>query len=106
MKKGSRPRTRRRERERELVKLVREREELARALPGGAPDHPLVVGSAAVVEPSARSTPCHQCGGELAVDEHAAETHAGELLRVVRATCRRCQARRALWFRLAPRLPH
>ena len=104
-RKDRRPRTARRARERELKKDVRERERLVRALPGGSPERPLSAISPAVIEPSARSTPCHQCGGELAVDEHAAETHDGELLRVVRATCRRCGTHREIWFRLTPRLP-
>jgi len=103
--KGRRPRAARRARERELVKLVREREVLVKNLPGGSPARPLAVTSPAVVEPTARATPCHQCGGELAVDEHAAEAYDGELLRLVRATCRRCQTRREIWFRLTPILP-
>jgi hypothetical protein len=85
---------------------VRERERLAAMLPGGAPERPIDVPSAAVVEVRARSTPCPQCGGELDVTEHGAETHDGEALRVVEARCRRCSAPRTLYFRLAIALPN
>ena len=101
-----RTRVKRREVERELGKLVRERERLREAAPGGSPARPIEVTSPAVIEPSARSTPCHQCGGELAIDEHAVEAHGGERLRVVRAACRRCHTRREIWFRLARRTVH
>ena len=101
MRKKERPRATRRARARELVKEVRDRERLVALEPGGASERPREAASASVVEPLARSTPCHQCGGQLEVDEHAALAHEGELLRVVRATCRRCHARRTIWFRLA-----
>jgi hypothetical protein len=53
-----------------------------------------------VIEGTARSTPCHQCGGEIAIVEHAAERYQDELLRVVRGLCQRCHAPRVLWFRI------
>jgi hypothetical protein len=104
-KKGRGARGERRALERELRKDVRERERLVLLAPGGAPDRPIPLESPAVVEPVARSIPCHQCGGELGVDEHGVDEHQGELLRLVRTTCRRCHARRAIWFRLSRRLP-
>jgi hypothetical protein len=85
---------------------VRERERLAALLPGGAPDRPIEVASAAVVEVRARSIPCPQCGGELDVGEHGATTHDGDALRVVDARCRRCGAPRTLYFRLTVALPN
>jgi hypothetical protein len=100
-----RPRTERRERERELRKNVREVERLLAAAPGGAPDRPIVVTSASVVEPRARATPCGQCGGELELRDHAAELHEGRPLRLVRLICRLCHAPRALWFRIEAALP-
>jgi hypothetical protein len=100
----NRPRTDRRERERELRKSVREREKLAAMAPGGGPAHPLVVTSASVIEGTARSTPCVQCGSELTLGDHTAETFQGQSLRLVRLVCRVCHAPRALWFRLQPEL--
>ena len=105
MSKRNRPRTERRERERELRRSVRERERLAAAAPGGWPEHPIVVTSASVIEGTARATPCVQCGAELVLGEHAAEAHGGQPLRVVRLVCRLCHAPRALWFRIETTLP-
>ena len=103
---AKRPRTERRVRERELKKEVRDRERLVLVAPGGAPDRPIPVDTPAVIEGTARSTPCHQCGGELSIDEHTIDNHGGELLRLVKATCRRCHTPRRIWFRLAPRAVH
>ena len=90
----------RRERERELAKGVREREKLARLLPGGSADRPIEVGSASVVEVQAKSSPCPLCGGELRVEEHAAQSIKGEMIRVVKVRCFQCGAPRELFFRL------
>lgn len=102
---SKRPRTERRAEERAQRKLVRERERLAAAAPGGAPDRPIAVSSASVIEGHARSTPCAQCGGELDLRDHAAEIHGGRALRVTRMICRTCHAPRALWFRIEATLP-
>lgn len=91
-------RTARRAAERDARKLVRDRERLAALEPGGSPERPIEVPSPSVIELRARGTPCPQCAGELAVDDH--QTEAG--LRVVSVTCRRCHVSRRLWFRLAP----
>jgi hypothetical protein len=88
----------RRQQERELKKEIRERQRLALSGPGGAPDRPLTVASAAVIEGRARSTPCIQCAGELDLREHAAELVDGRSLRRVDLRCRRCDAPRQLWF--------
>lgn len=105
VQKPKRSRSERRARERELRRSVRELERLSAAAPGGAPDRPLVVSSASVVEVQARGTPCVQCGGTLDLRDHAAESHGGQLLRVARLQCRLCHARRALWFRIDAPLP-
>jgi hypothetical protein len=97
-----RSRTARRETERALRRGVRERERLAALAPGGAPDRPLVVVSASLVEGQAQSTPCVQCGGELTLQSHTAPAAQ---LRRVHLVCRRCHAPRELWFRLEPVLP-
>jgi hypothetical protein len=61
--------------------------------------------SASQIEPHALATSCLRCGGSNRLEEHAAVTVDEQRLRVVRMTCPRCGARRAMWFRLAPRLP-
>jgi hypothetical protein len=104
MGKRSRPRTEKRERDRELRRSVREREKLAAAALGGGPDRPVVVASASVIEGMARSTPCVQCGSELTLGDHTAEVHRGQSLRLTRLVCRMCHAPRALWFLIAPEL--
>jgi hypothetical protein len=103
--KKARPRTARRETERALRRDVHERERLAAAAPGGTAERAIPVSSASLVEPRALSTPCVQCGGELALRAHAAPAEAGGTLRVARLVCRRCHAPRELWFRLDRALP-
>jgi hypothetical protein len=49
-----------------------------------------------------RATPCIQCEGEYAIDDHQ---HAAGL-RVVSVTCRQCHVSRRLWFRIAPSGPN
>ena len=95
-KKKPRARTVRRIAERDARRLVLVREQLALIQPGGSPERPIEVPSAAVVESRARSKPCPQCEGELEVKDHQRE--AG--LRVVTLTCRQCHAPRQLWFRI------
>jgi hypothetical protein len=72
MSKKPRARTERREREREQAKLVRERDRLARLLPGGSPERPIQVSSASVIEVQAKSIPCPLCGGELRIESAGA----------------------------------
>lgn len=81
---------------------MRRTEELAARLPGAAPDHPIDVASASVVETMARATPCIQCGGELEPRADRATSTARGVLREVALVCRRCHAPRALWFRIPP----
>jgi hypothetical protein len=105
MPKPKRSRTERREAERALRKDVVARERLAASAPGGAPDRPLVVTTASVIESMARSTPCVQCAGELELRDHAAPAEAGGKLRRVRLTCRLCHAPREIWFKIEAPLP-
>jgi hypothetical protein len=95
--KKKRPRSQRRDDERALRKEVGVRQRLVAAGPGGAPDRPLVVSSASVIEGQARSSPCIQCGGQLDLRQHAA---AAASLRQVKLICRLCHAPRELWFRI------
>jgi hypothetical protein len=101
MTKKPRARTERRAHERELAKLVREREKLARAEAGGAPSRPIELASASQVEGHARALGCAQCGGETRVVEHEAVVVDGRRLRVAWAVCPACGARREVWFVLA-----
>jgi hypothetical protein len=73
--------------------------------PGGAPERPIVVESAAVIEGRARDSRCAVCEAELDLEEHEVATHAGQSLRRVKLTCRECHTPRVIWFKLAPRLP-
>jgi hypothetical protein len=95
--KNKRPRTERRQAERALRKDVGARQKLVVAGPGGARDRPLVVSSASVIDGRARSIPCIQCGGQLDLLQHTAESSA---LRLVKLICRLCHAPREIWFRI------
>jgi hypothetical protein len=96
-----RKRTLRRAEDRATVKLARDLDKLAAHAPGGSPERALEIASPSEVEVQARSTPCPICGGELRLEEHAAETLGGVRLRVARMVCTRCRAPRAIYFRLA-----
>jgi hypothetical protein len=102
--KPERPRRARRQQERAARKGVRQIEQLARLLPGGAPSAPIDVASAAVIELEARGTPCPQCGGPLEIRGDRAESTPRGVLRELDLICRRCHAPRRLWFRVAPAL--
>ena len=100
-----RPRTERREQERAAEKLAEARTKLARLEPGGAPDRPIEVTSASVIEVHATSLPCLVCGERSGrIDAHDAITHEGRGLRHVRLRCSRCGARRDLYFRIGTAL--
>jgi hypothetical protein len=104
MGKRDRPRTARRKDERKLRELVTAREKLAALAPGGSPERPIVVETAAVVELRAGDSRCVQCQGRMRIDSHRAETVGGELLRVVDARCLSCGTPRSLWFKIVPHL--
>jgi hypothetical protein len=103
-KKKVSPRTLRREGERAAVKLADKREQLAALEAGGAPTRPIVLESASQVEVHARAMRCPRCDGAYRVEEHAAETIDGARVRVAKVTCVACGTRRAVYFRLEPRL--
>lgn len=100
-----RARRRRREEERSARKTVRDNQRLTAILPGGDPERPIEVASAAVVDVRARATPCIQCGGELAPRADRALSTPRGVLREMEMACRRCHAPRRLWFRVALGLP-
>lgn len=80
-----------------MRQLVRDRERLAALSPGGSPEHPIEVVSAAVVEVRTRAQACPQCEGMYRMRDHRAPA-AG--LRAVDVTCQTCGTPRTLWFRL------
>lgn len=103
MKKGpkpERPRTASRREERAARELVRDRERLVEAGPGGAPERAIVVETPAVIEGRVSGTPCVQCAGSMRVDEHGVKIVGGVALRVVRAHCLGCRTPRVIWFRI------
>ena len=82
-------------------KLVRQRQRLALLESGGAPDHPINVTTAAVIEPHARAQPCLKCEERASrVEAHDASEAGGLHLRVVRLGCPRCGTTRTLYFRI------
>lgn len=101
-KKPKRARTVRREADRDDGRARDERLALARLVPGGSPQRPLEVTTAALVEATARAGGCPACGGEVRVDDHAAETVDGRLLRAVRLACVACGARTVRWVVVLP----
>lgn len=101
---GKRPRTARRELERDLKKLVRDKERLFRLEAGGSEERPLEVSSAAVIEVRALAMPCVQCDtAQYRIREHVSIA-AG--LRRVDVICRNCGAPRSLWFRIVQDEPN
>ncbi|MDB4936590.1 MAG: hypothetical protein JWP87_3562 [Labilithrix sp.] len=85
---------------------------LAALEPGGAPDRPIEVASASIIEPHASSMPCAACGAQgLRVEEHVALTlpeqgsEPARRLRAVHVTCQRCGTRREVFFRIGTVLP-
>lgn len=103
-KKNKRLRTRRREAERALRRQVQTRERLANLEPGGSPERPIEVATTSVIETRSMARPCPQCGGSLAMVEHATAQHGEERLRRLSMQCRQCHVPRTLWFRIAPSL--
>lgn len=65
-----RERTERREREREARKLVRVKERLSKLERGGTQEHPIEVGSSAVVEVRIHGMQCPQCAGHYQIVDH------------------------------------
>lgn len=99
-------RAQRREHDRSTVKLARDLDRLAALAPGGAPDRPIELASASQVEVHARSIPCARCQGEVRVEDHIAEIHGADRLRVARVICVMCQTRRPIYFRLGAPAPN
>jgi hypothetical protein len=97
-----RPRRKRREQERTLLKVVKRTESLADKLPGGSPENPIEVTSASVVETRARAARCIQCDGEFDLRGDRASSTPRGVLRAIDVSCRQCHTPRTLWFRVTP----
>jgi len=95
------PRTLRRAHARAVEKLADAREKLARLEPGGAPERPIAIESASLVEVHARSLRCLRCDRSYRLDEHTAETVDGVRLRVAKMVCTACGASRSVYFQIA-----
>ncbi|HEX7664240.1 MAG TPA: hypothetical protein VF407_07020 [Polyangiaceae bacterium] len=87
---------------REATKIADASEKLSKLELGGAPNRPIMLESASLVEPTARSLRCPRCGGEHRVVEHDAKTIDGTLLRVVQTKCHQCGSKRVLYMRIEP----
>ncbi len=99
---AKRARTDRREAARAAEKLVLQREKLSKLEAGGAPDRPIDVTTASVIEPHARALACLRCGDlGTRIEEHEAREIEGRRLRVIRVACPPCGAKRVVYFRIA-----
>jgi predicted RNA-binding Zn-ribbon protein involved in translation (DUF1610 family) len=108
--KKKRARSERRALERRQDKLASARRKLIALEPGGSPARPIVVDSAAVVEPRAESFACPECGSSMRAEEHRAlspsEQTGYESLREVGLCCRRCGSSLRLFFRIVEPRPN
>lgn len=86
--------------------LAQARTEEALDRPGALPTRPIVVESAAAIEPRAEGEPCPVCGGHLHVTEHVAVHEAGQRQRRVDLRCGECGRIDTLWFELRASAPN
>jgi hypothetical protein len=100
-----RARVERRRRERALDKIGDARAKLARLTEGGAPERPIEVPSASVIEAHAVGLGCARCEGEVRVVDHDAVKTEHGVLRRVQAQCKHCRAVREVWLRVVVHLP-
>ncbi len=98
---SKRPRTLRREADRETEALIAAKEKLATLEAGGTEERPLAVESASLVEPRALRERCLACDSAVDLVDHRAVHVRGTLVREVVVKCKRCARRRALWIRVA-----
>jgi len=104
MSASRKPRTERRADARSAAKDIKVRERIARLEPGGAPDRPLEIVSASLVEPKARALPCAVCGANARVEDHTAKTIDGVALRLAHVLCPACGYARPVYFVIRPAL--
>ena len=100
------PRAQRRAASRRDAKVVRDKERLASLEPGGTPEHPIEVVTAALVAPKARAMPCPVCDEAVRVEDHTARTIAGVPLRLAHVACPWCGHSRIVYFAVRSALPN
>lgn len=93
-----RARSDRREGERKLDKLTRDRRKLHALEPGSSSDNPIEVVSTSVIEPKVRSFECPRCGPQLRVTDQAARVVAARVHRIMTMRCTQCGETRELHF--------
>lgn len=97
-KKPTRPeRTAKREREREVHQLVRDREKLAAHARGASLDNAIEVTSAAQIEIRINTLRCPQCDGDYKIVDHRSSGQGG---RPVDVKCNVCGMPRTIWFQI------
>jgi uncharacterized C2H2 Zn-finger protein len=99
-KRPERARTLRRNQTRQLEKLAAQRDRLFALEPGGAPERPIDVSSASLVEPRAAGMHCPRCDEPFKLEAHNAPSSEGMRLREAVVRCPRCGQQRSIWFRL------
>jgi hypothetical protein len=104
-RKSKRPAVEKRRIEKKLRAIADERKKLAALEPGGSPERPLQVTTAATVESRARARGCVHCDGAMQVLAHDSETVGDRRLRRVTLRCKQCQSERLVWVEIAPALP-
>lgn len=105
-KKKKRARTLRREADRERAKEIADRLTLAMLEPGGRPERPLEVPTAAVVESRAEALLCPRCLSPTRAQSHDAVTVHGVSLRHVKTRCTECEHQREVWVRIVVQAPN
>ncbi len=100
-KKPKRSRTVRRQADREQEKRAAAARKLVTLEPGGAPDRPVELASASVVDTDATSQTCLVCGGSPLLLDHTVLEHQGRRLRVAKLRCKLCGETWARYYRIA-----
>jgi hypothetical protein len=95
-----RKRTQARAEARIAEKQRNERRKLVLLQPGGAPDRPIAVSTASLVENTASALGCGVCGGALRLGSHEAKLAGASLLRVVTLRCAACSEVRIVYMRI------
>ena len=96
-------RTARRERERNVKKLVHATEKVASQLAGYSQDRKIRVDASPQIEIRIHAMRCPQCDGNYKVLDHRS---AGQGVRPVDVQCQLCSVKRTLWFEIVEPEPN
>jgi predicted Zn finger-like uncharacterized protein len=97
-KKPQRPeRTAKRERERDIKQLVRDREKLAAHARGASLDNAIEVTASPQIEIRINALRCPQCDGDYKIVDHRSSGQGG---RPVDVKCNVCGMPRTIWFQI------